>query len=80
MPNLVGNWSTNSEFPNELDDKSEANVESILAKREVINGESAYSEEYWPLATYPAYCLKFSTGLSGNISIPGFSEDEVEIN
>ena len=79
MPSLVGIWNVNNGYEDVLDEKSEADVVSILAKRDVINGKSAYSEEYWPLETYPAYCIKFSTGLSGSITVPGFSEGEIEI-
>lgn len=80
MPNLVGVLNDGVVLDDVLDDASEANVVSILDKRDIINAGNAYSKEYWSLDDYPAYCIKFSAGgFSGNITIPGFSDEEIVI-
>lgn len=39
---------------------SEYSVTSILAKKTVINGDNAYSDNYWDITKYPGYCVKFA--------------------
>lgn len=78
LSSLIGNLNQNTQFPDDITG-SLTNVTSIKNNKSVINGESAYSDDIWPLEKYPAYCIKFSTGLSGNITIPGFSDEEIVI-
>ena len=57
-------WATHSTKP----------VTSILANRDVINGDNAYSTNYWPLEQYPWYCVKFAS-FSADTDAPEFDED-----
>lgn len=57
-------WATHATKP----------VTSILANRDVINGDNAYSTNYWPLEQYPWYCVKFAS-FSADTDAPEFDED-----
>ena len=49
------------------------NVTSILQNRTIINGDNAYSDVVW--ANYSYDCVKFATGLTGNVTAPGFGPE-----
>lgn len=53
-----------------------AAVTSILENIEVINGDNAYSTNYWPLETYPWYCVKFAS-FQADTDAPGFDNDTI---
>lgn len=55
---------------------SEYNVTSILDKKTVINGDNAYSDNYWPLDTYPYYCVKFDS-FSADTDAPDYKDDVI---
>ena len=53
-----------------------AAVTSILDNITVINGDNAYSKNYWPLETYPWYCVKFAS-FSADTNSPDFGQDTI---
>ena len=53
-----------------------AAVTSILENIEVINGDNAYSTNYWPLETYPWYCVKFAS-FQADTDAPDFDNDTI---
>lgn len=57
---------------------SAINVTSILANKAVINGDNAYSDDYWNITKYPYYCVKFAD-FSGDINAPDFGNSDIEI-
>lgn len=52
-------------------------VASILANKDIINGDNAYSSNYWDINLYPWYCLKFSS-FSGMTGAPGFDSETIQ--
>ena len=55
---------------------SYANVESILARKDVINIENAYCDNIWPLQDYPNHCVKFAS-FSAETDAPDFGVDTI---
>ena len=62
-------------FPDNLTG-SVAAVTSILENIAVINGDNAYSTNYWPLEDYPWYCVKFAS-FQTDTDAPGFDNETV---
>ena len=55
---------------------SEYNVTSILDKKTIINDDNAYSDNYWPLDTYPYYCVKFDS-FSADTDAPDYDNEVI---
>lgn len=52
-------------------------VTSILANKDIINGDNAYSNNIWPIADYKWECVKFAS-FSADTNIPNFDEDTIK--
>ncbi len=50
--------------------------QATLEKKTVINGDNAYSDNYWPLDTYPHYCVKFDS-FSADTDAPDYKDDVI---
>lgn len=62
-------------YPDTITD-SEYSVTSILDKKTIINGDNAYSDNYWPLVDYPYYCVKFDS-FSADTNAPDYKDDVI---
>lgn len=51
-------------------------VKSILANKNIINGDNAYSSNIWPIATYPWECVKFAS-FSADTNSPDYDEETI---
>ena len=51
-------------------------VTSILANKNIINGDNAYSSSIWPIATYPWECVKFAN-FSADTNSPDYNDDTI---
>lgn len=54
-----------------------AAVTSILANRNIINGDNAYSSNYWDISLYPWYCVKFAS-FSADTNSPDYDEETIQ--
>lgn len=72
-PNSYG--PGNGYCPDTITD-SEYSVTSILDKKAVINGDNAYSDNYWSLDKYPWYCVKFDS-FSADTNAPDYKDDVI---
>ena len=53
-----------------------AAVTSILANKDIINGDNAYSSNYWDINLYPWYCVKFAS-FSADTNSPDYDEETI---
>lgn len=56
---------------------SQSAVTSILDNLMVINGDNAYSSNYWDINVYPWYCVKFAS-FSADTDSPDFNDDTIQ--
>lgn len=54
-----------------------AAVTSILANKNIINGDNAYSSNYWDINLYPWYCVKFAS-FSADTNSPDYKEETIQ--
>lgn len=78
LPSLGTDLILNTSVPMyDIVTDSEYSVTSILDKKTIINGDNAYSDNHWPLDTYPYYCVKFDS-FSADTNAPDYGSDVID--
>lgn len=82
LASFCSNWNNGGGmYPNSptapvQEGEMKVGVTSILDHKDFINGDNAYSSNYWPLETYPWYCIKFDS-FSAETDAPDFGNEVI---